>query len=468
MSFFTNENVNKKVRAEPVRCFHGNDELSCRLCQLPAQVVHHIASYLSVRTVYSVEDLELQVKSAALPFLRLQIFCSNSDQPWDIAETLESASVWEVQVEFYKSVNYTLLSALLGMRKLRHFSIICKELTLQATERVCKQIGAAGRPVDLLHLTHTRGIVTDSCGGKNIPLVSPANVGFLRDLPVHHLVQTLLLNGNEFGEQTGRILGNSLQGECSRLETLYIGLNRLGDEGTLPIAQALGTNRRLKTLNLRDNEIGDAGAIALAAALKQNLCLNELFLCLNDIHDNGAIALGEALKVNTNLKVLDLVRNNLGPSGSRAIAAALKENTSLSILRLKGNLRLGNEGAFGFAESLKLNKGLRELYLDACSIDNIGAKALGGALRENESLRVLDLQDNDIGPAGADSLLAGLRVKMSLQFLDLSRNLVAPKGLETLEETVETNRKLNCKEGHYQQASFRDPANASFLRYVNA
>ena len=451
------------------RCSHGNHLRCCLICQLPSNLLQYIASFVEVTTVYSAEELKQEVERCVLPYLRLEIFCSSGEEDWDIVETLRNSWVREVQVEFYKEPNHGLLDALLGLKRLYFFGVICKELSIQDAASVCATLQAAGRQLDILHLAHTRPsreqasqlCITDK------DAVDAESFRFLEEAKLHGVVRTLLLNGNEFGERTGRVFGEALRQEVSALETLYVGLNKLQNEGTVPIARALATNRTLRTLNLRDNEIGDAGAVALGRALRSNFHLQELFLSLNDIQDVGAAALGDSLKLNTNLRVLDLVRNKVGPKGCRRIAKALKENSSLRVLRLKGNFLVGNRGACAFAEALVKNKGLRQLHLEGCRIADRGGMALGKALRHNDALHVLDLKDNEIEPSGAESLSVGLRMNTCLQCVDLSCNLVAPKVLKALHESVETNRKKCFKMGPYQHPSFRDPAIASFLRYMH-
>jgi Ran GTPase-activating protein 1 len=60
----------------------------------------------------------------------------------------------------------------------------------------------------------------------------------------------------------------------------------------------------MTTLHLGLNQIGAEGAIAIAEALKVNAVLTELSLWINNIGPEGAIAIAEALKVNAVLKNL--------------------------------------------------------------------------------------------------------------------------------------------------------------------
>ncbi len=54
-----------------------------------------------------------------------------------------------------------------------------------------------------------------------------------------------------------------------------------------------------------------------------------IYLGSNKIGDEGAKDLAEALKVNTSLEMIDLGSNKIGDEGAKDLAEALKVNTSL-------------------------------------------------------------------------------------------------------------------------------------------
>ena len=92
-------------------------------------------------------------------------------------------------------------------------------------------------------------------------------------------------------------------GAAPRLEGLYLGGNKIGDEGCKALAAALGKEGaapRLKRLELDGNKIGDEGCKALAAALKEGAAprLETLLLWGNKIggEAKGWTALAAALK----------------------------------------------------------------------------------------------------------------------------------------------------------------------------
>jgi Ran GTPase-activating protein (RanGAP) involved in mRNA processing and transport len=54
------------------------------------------------------------------------------------------------------------------------------------------------------------------------------------------------------------------------MTTLHLGLNQIGVEGAIAIAEALKVNAVVTTLDLSGNNIGVEGAKAIAEALKVN------------------------------------------------------------------------------------------------------------------------------------------------------------------------------------------------------
>ncbi|CAF1634515.1 unnamed protein product [Rotaria magnacalcarata] len=79
------------------------------------------------------------------------------------------------------------------------------------------------------------------------------------------------------------------------LTTVNLRCNRLGDEGTVILCQALELNCSIVTLDLRSNEITENGAELLAKILRRNETLTTLLMGNNKVGDNGAKYLADAL-----------------------------------------------------------------------------------------------------------------------------------------------------------------------------
>ncbi len=89
------------------------------------------------------------------------------------------------------------------------------------------------------------------------------------------------------------------------LEELWLGWNKIGDDGAAALRTALGRNNSLKVLRLSGSNIGSNGAWNLAAALERNCTLSELYLGNNIIGEAGAAALRAALETNCTLEQLN-------------------------------------------------------------------------------------------------------------------------------------------------------------------
>ena len=72
--------------------------------------------------------------------------------------------------------------------------------------------------------------------------------------------------------------------------------NRIGDEGTAALSDALKSNSTLEELKLVVSGIGAAGAQSLANMLQFNRALNSVDLNYNEIPDEGKQQLRDAVK----------------------------------------------------------------------------------------------------------------------------------------------------------------------------
>ena len=82
----------------------------------------------------------------------------------------------------------------------------------------------------------------------------------------------------------------------TQLKQLSLWKNKITDEGTKALAEAIVNMPALEKLDLRDNLIGDVGAKALASALSQMSALNKLQLANNNIQLQGRDVLVEKWK----------------------------------------------------------------------------------------------------------------------------------------------------------------------------
>uniref|UniRef100_A0A0B7BKQ4 Leucine-rich repeat-containing protein 71 n=1 Tax=Arion vulgaris TaxID=1028688 RepID=A0A0B7BKQ4_9EUPU len=108
-------------------------------------------------------------------------------------------------------------------------------------------------------------------------------------------VKNLILDGNTGPQQNW----SELIGEKSLIQNLSLRYCNITDNGAAEMAKLLGTakyaNTKLISLNLSGNLIGDYGAAQLAEGLRINRTLLSLTLTNNNIGDQGAIKISEAL-----------------------------------------------------------------------------------------------------------------------------------------------------------------------------
>ncbi|OLP82680.1 Ankyrin repeat domain-containing protein 17 [Symbiodinium microadriaticum] len=124
-------------------------------------------------------------------------------------------------------------------------------------------------------------------------------------------------------------------------------------------------------------------------------------LGMNSIGRQGALALAEALGANTALTRLDLGYNRIGSEGAEALAHALMSNTTLKVLRLEDNA-VGDLGAAALvsgAGRIALLWDGQELSLRSNGVGSAGGSALVQALRGNWRLTALDVTENAVTQA---------------------------------------------------------------------
>jgi len=116
--------------------------------------------------------------------------------------------------------------------------------------------------------------------------------------------------------------------------------NKLGSKGTETLVGGLsGESSKLAAISLRENDIDQAGARAIAKALQSNSAIVTLWLGKNKIGDEGTIALVEALlaaKHTSKVAYFDLHKNNITKVGIASLTTLVAQSPSLTALGLAG------------------------------------------------------------------------------------------------------------------------------------
>jgi hypothetical protein len=208
-----------------------------------------------------------------------------------------------------------LLSGMISTSRTERALFISIAINDEFVSALAKALETACHTLHALHLIHTT--------------ISP--------LGVHHLMTGLILHGRlrtldlsdtpSFGDAGCARLA-ALLPDCPTLRELSLRGDRIGPDGAAALAQALAPaappaspadtdsslsarlssaparRSRLESLDLRRNVVGDAGAAALAAALARGAPLRELDVSGNWVTGRGAEALAAALRGNRRLRRL--------------------------------------------------------------------------------------------------------------------------------------------------------------------
>ena len=317
------------------------------------------------------------------------------------------------------------------------------------------------------------------------PLVDAASDGFgWAQVMEHDLGESeVILYGKKLGHEGAQRLAKLLQQPECMAETLDLGYTGLGANGAIEVAMALakGAGAPVKVLDMGDNGIGDAGASAIGTALASHASrLSSLELYCNDIGDDGALALAEGLCVRSNVGGDDdVMKKKDGGSGKKTIdgqgepsrdgdsakkAAAVERHSSTTTNTTTTTTITATTGsdsaaaaAAAAATTVTATSTITLLELDL-SLNRLGpasCTALANVIRLKH-LQQLLLRGNRLGPQGASALASALRHGggsssggggaivgyISLKILNVARCQLGDQGVCALASALETNRSL--------------------------
>ena len=238
---------------------------------------------------------------------------------------------------------------------------------------------------------------------------------------------------NTFGYIGALALGNVF---C--LETLEMGHNNIGSEGTKCLAMGILECPILSELGLDKNEIGPDGIVELAEGLNCCADLQFLFLSHNNVGSEGAAALAQGLKSCNQLQTLMLQNCNLNLDGIVTLAESFVYWRKLSTLNLADNGIILDGAAVVIAGGLQFLNHLQYLYLSNNTIDSSSAVGLAEGLQCCPFLHTLDMSKNTISSAGAVALAGGLKCK-EMKYVNLSHNNIDIESVEALATLVQSS-----------------------------
>ncbi|ORZ32054.1 hypothetical protein BCR44DRAFT_1515664 [Catenaria anguillulae PL171] len=157
----------------------------------------------------------------------------------------------------------------------------------------------------------------------------------------------LYLDTNHLSAKFARVMGEYLSTGQSRLESLYLSCNRLGDEGAVALAQGLAKDTAMVRLTLSSNGIGAQGARALAKAAASHPAL--MFLGLG--YYRGTLIMGGVGNVlATRLLAMPrpaAISNGKGKGGVRVLNLGNCGISPIGIAALVDGLERGNVSTTG-------------------------------------------------------------------------------------------------------------------------
>ncbi len=226
----------------------------------------------------------------------------------------------------------------------------------------------------------------------------------------------------------------------------------VGAVGCARIVEALQNNSRVKSVLLGTDAIGDQGVFAVAQLVESNPNLEVIYLGCNNISSVGAAEIARVMANNSSVKGLWLKRNPIGGDGVAALAAMLQTNAHLQILDIV-NCGFSVASFARLCETLRTdNRTLTRLYTGGNGLGAVSAAHLGEVLNENNALQGLFLNVGDLGDEGTQFLVETLKPSASLRDLGLGSNAIGIAGLRALSENCAALESLDLGRAASQTA----------------
>ncbi|XP_032494857.1 ribonuclease inhibitor isoform X3 [Phocoena sinus] len=148
-----------------------------------------------------------------------------------------------------------------------------------------------------------------------------------RILQAKETLKELSLAGNSLGDESARLLCDSLLQPGCQLESLWVKSCNLTAACCPHFGSMLTQNKRLLELQLSSNQLGDSGVQALCQALGQpGTTLRVLWLGDCDVTDGACGGLASLLLTSRSLRELDLSNNGLGDPGVLQLLGSLEQS----------------------------------------------------------------------------------------------------------------------------------------------
>lgn len=175
---------------------------------------------------------------------------------------------------------------------------------------------------------------------------------------------------------------------ASTIQKVELRRSILGGACVAALADALRWNTTITSLTLCNCSLKPAHIRLLSGILETNASITHLNLSYNygidAIGDDGIVAIADALRRNSTLTHLDLRKTRIGHAGLTRLCEVEKDRDKLLYLDLSSN-KFGDKGCAALADLIRTTSSLNDLQTNKCDVGGLGVVSLATALKENKS-----------------------------------------------------------------------------------